>query len=285
MGGHDRRDRRPVRGRPVRRRRTRTRRRVPRGGRLVRLLHRRGARLRRRAGRGGGLGVGRRVLRGLRGREEPVRGQPVRVRDPDVDPRRPGRAPTARAHVRDPRGAGAARDLHRARRGAAGSVLGHVPPVRAAADLHRRPALPPPRPPAVGRAQPARDRGPAGVAVHRPLSREEAAGADRRQARVHAAGPGAGGDRGDRHRLRPRLDPGGVRRDRGGVHRLHGQRVRATGPARPLLPRVRTARAADLPVRRAVRRARVHRSQARAPLPARPRRLDSGDPDEACRWR
>ena len=57
----------------------------------------------------------------------------------------PDRAPAAGADVRHPARAGHAGDLHRARRRAAVAVLVHVPGLRAAADLHGGPAVPPPR--------------------------------------------------------------------------------------------------------------------------------------------
>jgi tellurite resistance protein TerC len=46
--------------------------------------------------------------------------------------------------------------------------------------------------------------------------------------------------------------PGRVRRHRGAVHRLRGQRLRAPGAARPVLPSDRTARSARVPLDRPV---------------------------------
>ena len=73
-------------------------------------------------------------------------------------------------------------------------------------------------------------------------------GADRRQAVLHADARRHGRDRVDRPAVRARLDPRDLRPDRGAVHRLHGQRVRAAGPASAVLPHRRSARAAHLPV-------------------------------------
>ena len=77
--------------------------------------------------------------------------------------------------------------------------------------------------------------------------------------------------------VRARLDPGGVRRDGGGVHRLRGQRLRAARPARAVFPRHRAARPARLPVDRPLADPRVHRRQADAALGAPAGRQRPGD--------
>ena len=108
-----------------------------------------------------------------------------------------------------------ARDVHRARRRAAVRVLVHVPDLRARARRDGDPALPPPRPGPVGRGQ--RDRRarqtlPAG---DRGVRRGQARDPRRGPPRPDPALPGARGDREHGHRVRARLDPGRVRRDRG----------------------------------------------------------------------
>ena len=62
--------------------------------------------------------------------------------------------------------------------------------------------------------------------------------------------------------VRARLDPGDLRHHPGAVPGLHGQRVRADGPAPALLPAWRPARAAGLPLARPCVHPGLHRRQA-----------------------
>jgi hypothetical protein len=68
---------------------------------------------------------------------------PIRLRDHHGDDRRAGGAPAADAHLRHPRDARVADDLHRRWCGAAFAVLVHVRRLRRSALRHRDPALPP----------------------------------------------------------------------------------------------------------------------------------------------
>jgi tellurite resistance protein TerC len=70
--------------------------------------------------------------------------------------------------------------------------------------------------------------------------------------------------------------PARLRRHRGGLHRLRGQRVRAAGPASALLPRDRTPRPPRIPLDGAIADPRLHRRQAAPALRAPAGRLDPG---------
>ena len=101
-----------------------------------------------------GLGYRRAVLRGLRGREEPVRRQPVRLRPDHELVRRPCRSAAEGPDDRDRHRAGRPCGVHRDRRGAAVGLLVHVPDLRRGAAGDRGAALPPPSRGADRRGQP-----------------------------------------------------------------------------------------------------------------------------------
>ena len=81
----------------------------------------------------------------------------------------------------------------------------------------------------------------------------------------------------NRHPLRPRLDPGDLRRQPRGVHRVRGERLRAAGAACAVLPRIRPAGPPRVSVHRPGADPRVHRRQARTALRAFAGRQRSGD--------
>ncbi len=278
MGRHDRADRRVAGRRPAAGGAAPAPCRVQRGDRMVGVLHRASPS---RSACGSpwptAADFGTAVLRGLHRREEPVGRQPLRLRDHHGDVRGARGASAQGADVRHHPGADHARDLHRARRGAAVAVLVHVPDLRAAADLHRRPAVPAPR------------RGP------------------RRREQHHGArdAPAPAGHRHyDGGKLFTRVDgrrmvtpllavliaigsvdllfaldsiPAVFGVTERAVHRVRRQRVRAAGSARAVLPRQGAAGPAGVPVDGALDHPGVHRRQAGAALgprghrPARPR--------------
>ena len=149
-------------------------------------------------------------------------------------------------------GAGDASGVHRARRGADLGVLIHVPDLRTAARRHGGPAVPPPR------------RGPrVEENVAGPVTTRLIPVTDRYDG--PSVRPGQDGRRVatplfivlDRDRqlgppVRPRLDPGRLRRDRRGVHRVRRECVRAARSARAVLPRGRPPGPARLPLHRLV---------------------------------
>ena len=180
----------------------------------------------------GGAGVpgagGRRPLHHrLPDRALAVARQPVRLPAAVRLLRRADGAPRAAAVLGHRRGAGAARRLHPrrhhadravplrdlpARRGAAGAGLPDLPGGRRERRSRQEPDGAPGAP-----LLPGDRRLPRG-----PLVREGG-----RPALGHAAVPVPGGDRVRRHRVRDRLDPGGVRHHPRPVPDLDGQRVRA----------------------------------------------------------
>ena len=95
----------------------------------------------------------------------------------------------------------------------------------------------------------------------------------------HAAVHCAGRHRQHRPAVRARFDPGGLRRDRGAVHRLRRQRLRPARLARAVLPRQGSAGPAGVPVDRARDHPCFHRGQAGAALGARHCRFDPRDRD------
>ena len=107
------------------------------------------------------------------------------------------------------------------------SVLVHVPDLRAAAARHGDPAVPPPRPGPQRRGQRSGAPDATGHTGHRDLRRRPHDHAARRPPGRDAAVHRVDRDRQLGPPVRARLDPGRVRRHRGGVHRLRRQRVRA----------------------------------------------------------
>ena len=85
-------------------------------------------------------------------------------------------------------------------------------------------------------------------AGHRRVRRRQAGHPRRRAQDGHPADDRAGRDRRHRPAVRPRLDPRGLRRHAGGLHRLRGERLRAARPAGAVLPRQGPAGPAGLPL-------------------------------------
>jgi hypothetical protein len=138
---------------------------------------------------------------------EPVRRQPFRVRRDHDDLRGSRRVPAAGAHIRHPRCADHARDLHRSRRGAHRDVLVHVRGLWRPPRAHCDSAIPPSRPgPGRGGQRDRAGRTPR-HSVHRRLRGRAHAHPQRRAQRPHAAVPRLPRHREQRPAVRARLDP------------------------------------------------------------------------------
>ncbi len=204
--------------------------------------------------------------------------QPVRLPPAVRLLRRPLRAPSAAALLGDRRRARDARRLHPRRQRADRAVPRRHLPARRRPDRARLPDLarglrerrPGQEPDGSRRAQgvPGHGRVPRG-----PLVRQAG-----RPALRHAAVPVPGGDRLRRHRVRGRLDPGGVRDHARPADHLDGQRVRAARDARAVRARGEPRGALPLPRRDDRDRARPRGREAadRGPRVRRARREPRG---------
>ena len=209
---------------------------------LVGLLHRSRATVRCRCGRLLGVGIRRRVLRRVPHREGPVDRQPVRVPHRHDRVRGAEDVPAESADDRHRHRPHHARRLHRRRGGADRELLVGVLPLRRAAAVPRVPTGVRAR-----RVQPRRrlvhaPRAPR-AAGQRRVRRRPAHGEEGRSPLRHPHAPRHRRDRLHRPRLRRRLDPRDLRAHRGGLPRLHGERLRTDGSAPALLPHRRSARA------------------------------------------
>jgi len=211
----------------------------------------------------------RAVVRGVPAREDAQHRQPVPVRRGVRCTRDPADRAAPRPHLGHRGRARHARGVHRRRHGRAIAL--------ALGDLRLR------RDPAVhrgeARARAGRARREAAHArVARALAPVDAGapwpsllGQDRRAPAGHAAARRADRDRARGYRVRGRLDPGGVRGDRGPVRALQLERVRDPRLARALRRARARARAVALPEGRPRPRARLRRREApRGAVAARP---------------
>ncbi|CAA9466855.1 MAG: Integral membrane protein TerC, partial [uncultured Rubrobacteraceae bacterium] len=218
---------------------------LPAGYRFERVLGRAGPALRRVGVPGGGTRAGGRVLYRLHRREEPVRGQRVRVR-PDLLVLRGARAlPVQGALVGHCRGARAARVLYRHRGGAPGALRLDGLRLRGVLDLHRHQDGPAPGHGGPPGAQPGPAPGPAPRTDDGGLQGRQVLRAPRRQAHGDAALRGDHHGRHDGRRLRRGLHPGDLLHNVERVRRVERQRLRGAGLAAPLLH----ARGHDEPLR------------------------------------